>query len=42
VVVLENLRGLVDLPFGEPFELFAFPLRLQADASPVRAVARLP
>jgi kynurenine formamidase len=42
IPVLENLRGLTALPFGRPFELLALPLRLEADAAPVRAVARLP
>jgi kynurenine formamidase len=40
IPILENLR-LAALPAGVPFELLAFPLRLDADSSPVRAVARL-
>ncbi|WP_413317133.1 cyclase family protein [Agrococcus sp. 1P02AA] len=40
-LIIENLRGLGDVP-GETCELIALPLRLQAlDGSPVRAVARV-
>lgn len=41
IPVLENLRALTALPVDRAFELHAFPLRLAADSSPVRAVARV-
>ena len=36
-LILENLRGLADLP--DRFEVHAYPLALEGDGSPVRAVA---
>ena len=40
ILILENLRGLEQLPEGQPFQLAALPLRLTGlDGSPVRAVA---
>lgn len=39
--IVENLRGLELLPEGETFYFQAMPLRLMAEASPVRAVAML-
>ena len=40
IFLLENMTNLSDL-LGKQFELISFPLKLQAEASPVRAVARL-
>ena len=39
IPIVENLRGLDALT--HPFDVAAFPLRIEAEASPVRAVARL-
>lgn len=41
VFILENLRNLSTLPFMTPFELFAFPLKIEAEGSPVRVVAKV-
>lgn len=41
VYVLENLTNLGQLLGGSSFELIAFPLKLRADSSPTRAVARI-
>lgn len=42
ILVLENLTNLSALlPYRE-FELLAFPLKIEADSSPVRVVARIP
>jgi kynurenine formamidase len=38
ILILENLTNLSALQ-GKDFDLFAFPLKIQADSSPVRAVA---
>ncbi len=40
VLILENLTNLGQLP-PAGFEIFAFPLKLRAEGSPVRAVARI-
>jgi len=41
ILILENLTNLSSLiPYRE-FELLAFPLKIQADSSPVRVVARI-
>ncbi len=39
VIIIENLTNLDKLPLEKPFQLFAFPLALAAEASPVRVVA---
>jgi kynurenine formamidase len=39
IPMVENMRGLVKL--SGPFEVAAFPLKIHAEASPVRAAARL-
>jgi kynurenine formamidase len=42
ILILENLKNL-DLLLNEPmFEIFAFPLKINADSSIVRVVARIP
>jgi len=42
ILILENLTNL-DLLLSEPaFEIFAFPLKINADSSIVRVVARIP
>jgi kynurenine formamidase len=40
ICLLENLRNLEALEGGKNAEIFAFPLKIRADASMVRAVAR--
>jgi kynurenine formamidase len=40
ILILENLTNL-DKLIGEDFEVFAFPLKINADSSIVRAVARI-
>ena len=41
ILILENLTNLSELlPYRE-FELLAFPLKINADSSPVRVVARI-
>ncbi len=42
VFLLENLTGLSKIAGATQVELFAFPLRLAAEGSPVRAVAQMP
>lgn len=39
LLIIENLCGLADLPSDEPFTLFVFPLRVDADGAPARVVA---
>ncbi|MCL2351952.1 MAG: cyclase family protein [Firmicutes bacterium] len=41
IFLLENLTNLGAVPAGRELELFAFPLKIGAEASPVRAVARV-
>ena len=41
VLILENLTNLGELINETNFEIFAFPLRIEADSSIVRAVARI-
>ncbi len=41
ICILENLCGLAELVNRDRVELFAFPLKLDADSSPVRVVARI-
>ncbi len=41
IYILENLCGLDALVGKDDIEMFAFPLKLQADSSPVRVVARI-
>ena len=41
ICILENLCGLEPLVGEDNVEVFAFPLKLEADSSPVRAVARV-
>ncbi len=41
ILIIENLTNLSALLPYQEFELFAFPLRLEADSSPVRVVARI-
>ena len=42
VLLLESLAAVRSLPFGQPFVLFALPLKLRSlDGSPVRAAAML-
>lgn len=41
VLLLENLTNLQALPFDAPFEVFAFPLKIDAEASLVRAACRV-
>jgi len=41
VLILENLTNLGKLLNELNFEVFAFPLKIEADSSPVRAVARV-
>lgn len=41
ILLLENLTGLSALAGVEAFEVLAYPLRLAAEGSPVRAVARV-
>lgn len=42
VPILENLTSLQELPQAEPFTVYAFPLNIEAEGSPVRAVAHIP
>jgi len=42
VLIIENLVGLEQLLGGEPFAVTALPAKWEADAAPVRVVARLP
>lgn len=42
ILILENLTNLEALLPYPQFEIFALPLRLEAEASPVRVIARLP
>lgn len=39
IPIIENLTNLDSLPQNTPFEIFAFPLKIEAEASPVRVVA---
>lgn len=41
ILILENLVNLDQLLGKSNFELFAFPLKIEADSSPVRVVARV-
>lgn len=41
ILIIENLTNLEVLLGYERFEIFAFPLKIQADSSPVRVVARI-
>ena len=41
ILILENLTNLDQLPGSANFEVFAFPLKIEADSSPVRVVARV-
>ena len=41
ILILENLTNLGQLLYETDFEVFAFPLRIEADSSIVRAVARV-
>jgi len=41
ILILENLTNLGQLLNETNFEVFAFPLKIEADSSPVRAVARV-
>lgn len=41
VLIIENLTNLEALVGIESFEIFAFPIKLHADAAPVRVVARV-
>ena len=41
ILILENLNNLDQLLNEEDFEIFAFPLKIEADSSPVRVVARV-
>lgn len=41
ILIIENLCNTEKLPKKESFELMAFPLKIRADASPVRVVAKL-
>ena len=41
MLIIENLCNTELLPRKENFELMAFPLKIRADASPVRVVARM-
>ncbi len=41
IVILENLTNLDKIGVGTKFEVFAFPLKIQADSSMVRAVGRI-
>ena len=40
ILILENLTNLDQLLEISEFEVFAFPLKIEADSSPVRVVAR--
>lgn len=40
ILIIENLTNLEELA-GEEFKIYAFPLKLQIDASPVRVVAEI-
>jgi kynurenine formamidase len=42
IPIIENLTNLQALAEVESFELFAFPLKIRAEASPVRVVASCP
>ena len=41
ILIIENLKNLESLAGFNQIEIFAFPLKLDADASPVRIVARV-
>jgi len=41
ILILENLTNLDFLLSGPAFEIFAFPLKINADSSIVRAVAKI-
>ena len=41
ILILENLTNLGQLLSETNFEVYAFPLKIEADSSPVRAVARV-
>ena len=41
ILIIENLTNLDQLINETDFELFAFPLKIEADSSPVRVVARV-
>ena len=41
ILILENLTNLDQLLNTPDFEIFAFPLKIEADSSPVRVVARV-
>jgi len=41
ILIIENIANLSRLPRGRDFEVFAFPLKMMAEASPVRVVAKM-
>lgn len=41
ILLIENLTGLSHLISADAFEVFAFPLKIDADSSPARVVARV-
>ncbi len=41
ILIIENLTNLASLLHCDDFELLAFPLKISADSSPVRVVARI-
>ena len=41
ICIIENLTQLNKIPFNQPFTLYAFPLALDAEASPLRVVAEI-
>lgn len=41
ILIIENLRNLSELLYVEEFELLAFPLKIKADSSLCRVVARV-
>jgi kynurenine formamidase len=41
IFIMENLKNLDKLIKANKFEVYAFPLKIQAESSPVRAVAKI-
>lgn len=41
VLIIENLTNLKSLVGVQSFDVFAFPMKLHAEAAPVRVVARI-
>ncbi len=41
ILIIENMTNLDKISSDDKFEVFSFPLRINADSSPVRAVARI-